>query len=241
LTLFKFSRLFGIDLPARMAEVRIDLEERFDLAKYRVEQAAQAAAVLAMMFSLASLAAVATFFVGLVALYSWVTSNYGPFYGLAAIGGVLLVISITLFASAMSKASFWRNENASRVAAKKRDLAQTSAARVTEAAKALEGPRLHFLPPPPQSSGATSLSEPLVSALSNIIRAPVIGGPAMDELFARLGASARGVADETIDGLVSAVRYGDRPQLFTAIGGAVIVGWLLARCSQRKLDVLEGR
>jgi hypothetical protein len=33
--------LFGIDIPARMAEVRIDLRERFDLARNNVQQAAQ--------------------------------------------------------------------------------------------------------------------------------------------------------------------------------------------------------
>jgi ElaB/YqjD/DUF883 family membrane-anchored ribosome-binding protein len=33
LMLFKIMKLFGIDLLARMAEVRVDLEERFDLAR----------------------------------------------------------------------------------------------------------------------------------------------------------------------------------------------------------------
>jgi hypothetical protein len=36
-----------------MAEVRVDLEERFDVAKDSVQQAAQTAAILAMLFSLA--------------------------------------------------------------------------------------------------------------------------------------------------------------------------------------------
>jgi hypothetical protein len=58
---FRILKLFGIDIPARMAEVRIDLEERFDLAKDSVQQAAQTAAVLAMLFFLASLAALAAF------------------------------------------------------------------------------------------------------------------------------------------------------------------------------------
>jgi hypothetical protein len=49
--LFRILKLFGIDIPARMAEVRIDLEERFDLAKNSVQQAAQTTAVLAMLFS----------------------------------------------------------------------------------------------------------------------------------------------------------------------------------------------
>jgi hypothetical protein len=31
--LFRILKLVGIDIPARMAEVRINLDERFDLAK----------------------------------------------------------------------------------------------------------------------------------------------------------------------------------------------------------------
>ena len=84
--LFKILKLFGIDLPARMAEVRVDVEERFDLARDSVERAAQNAAVLALLFLLAGLAALSAFGVGLIALYGWVSSNYGQFYGFAATG-----------------------------------------------------------------------------------------------------------------------------------------------------------
>ena len=84
--LFKILQLFGINLPARMAEVRVDVEERFDLAKDSVVQAAQTVAVLALLFFLTGLAALSAFGVGLIALYSWVSSNYGQFYGFAAIG-----------------------------------------------------------------------------------------------------------------------------------------------------------
>jgi hypothetical protein len=40
--LVKVLKLFGIDVPAKLAEVRIDLEERVELAKDQVNQAAQA-------------------------------------------------------------------------------------------------------------------------------------------------------------------------------------------------------
>jgi hypothetical protein len=63
-----------------------------------------------------------------------------------------------------------------------------------------------------------------------------MGNPTIDELFVRLQSSARGAADETVEGLVHAVRYGNRPQLFAALGGAVFVGWFLGRYSQRKID-----
>jgi ABC-type multidrug transport system fused ATPase/permease subunit len=234
--LFKMLKLFGVDIPARMAEVRIDLEERFDVAKDSVEQAAQTAAVLAMLFFLASVAALSAFGVGLIALYSWVSSNYGQFYGFAAIGAVLLFIAIIMFAIAISKAKSWPGKSARRVAAKKLEIGQARAERVAAAAEAFEGPAL---PLPPPSSGATAVSdliEPLVWALSRTIKLPAMENPAMDELFARLQSSARGVADETVEGLVRTVRDGDRPQLFAALGGAMFVGWFLGRHSERKSE-----
>jgi hypothetical protein len=239
--LFKILKLFGIDLPARMAEVQIDLEERFDLAKDSVEQAAQTTAVLALLFFLAGLAALSAFGVGLIALYSWVSSNYGQFYGLAAIGAILLFIAIVIFASAISKAKAWSGESGSRVAAKKLELAKARAERITAATEAFERPAL---PPPPRSSEATAaddLIEPLAWALSRTMKLPAMESPAMNELFARLQSSARGVADETVDGLVRAVRYGDRPQLFAALGGAVFVGWFLGHHSTRKIDAPDAR
>jgi uncharacterized membrane protein len=232
--LFRILKLFGIDIPARMAEVRIDLEERIDLAKDSVQQAAQTAGVLAMLFFLAGLAALAAFAVGLIALYSWVSSNYGQFYGLAAIGGVLLLIAIITFAIAISKAKSWHGESAMRVAAKKLELAEARAERIATATEALEA---RALPTPAQSSGAAAASdliEPLVWALSSTIKLPAMGSPAMDELFARLQSSARGAADETVKGLVRGVQYGDRPQLFAALGGALFVGWFLGHHTHRK-------
>jgi len=234
--LFKILKVFGIDLPARMAEVRVDVEERFDHAKDSVEQVAQTAAVLALLFFLAGLAALSAFGVGLSALYSWVSSNYGQFYGFSATGAILLFIAIAMFASAISKARSWRGESDSRVAAKKRELAEARTERVAAAKEALEGPAL---PLPPRSSEATAgddLIEPLVWALWTTIKLPATGNPAMDELFARLQSSARGVADDTVEGLVRAVRYGDRPQLFAALGGAMFVGWFLGHHNQRKID-----
>jgi uncharacterized membrane protein YqjE len=232
--LFRFLKPFGIDIPARMAEVRIDLEERLDLAKDSVQQAGRTAAVLAMLFFLASLAALAAFAVGLIALYSWVSRDYGEFYGLAAIDGVLLLIAIIAFVAAMSKMNSSRNEISRHVAAKRRDLAQTHAQRVAAAAQALGAPKIQPPPAPLQVSGATDLIEPLVWALSGTIKLPTMGHPAVDELFARLRSSAAGVADESVEALVRAVRYGGRSQLFAALSGAIFVGWFLGRHGQRK-------
>jgi uncharacterized membrane protein len=242
--LFRILKLFGIDIPARMAEVRIDLEERLDVAKDSVQQAAQTAAVVAALLFFAGLAALAVFGICLIALYSWVSSNYGQFYGLAAVGGILLLIATITFAVALSKVNSWRDENARRATAKRRDLARTHAQRVAAATEALEAPKITPLPPPPQASGATAASdllEPLVWALSGTIKLPNMEDPTMDELFARLRRSAAGVADESVEALVRAVRSGDRPQLFAALGGAMFAGWLLGRHRPQNSTFFEAK
>ena len=135
----------------------------------------------------------------------------------------------------------FRSENARHVAAKRRDHAQTHAQRVAAAAEALGAQDIQPLPAPQQASGATAASdlvEPLVWALSSTIKLPTLGNPVLEELSARLRSSAAGVADESVEALVRAVRHGGRPQLFAALGGAMFVGWFLARHSQRKTQHL---
>jgi hypothetical protein len=154
------------------------------------------------------------------------------------------LIAIVAFAAAIRKVNSWRNENARHVAAKRRDHAQTHAQRVAAASEALEAPKIGPVPAPPQASGVTAASdliEPLVWALSGTIKLPTTGNPAADELFARLRGSAAGIADESVEALVRAVRYGGRPRLFAALGGAIFVGWFLGRHGQRKNRRLEAQ
>jgi uncharacterized membrane protein YqjE len=227
--LFKILKLLGIDLPARMAEARVDIEERFDLAKDSIERTAQTAAILTLLFFLAGLAVLSAFGVGLIALYWWVSSNYGDFYGFAAVGAILLVIAVVTFVSAMKRVQSSRGESARHVAAKKLELAQTRARRLAAATVALEPPALTSPPQPARGRAASELTETLMWALPKVITLPTTGNPAVDELLAHLQSSARGVANETVESLVRAVRYGDRPQLFAALGGAIFVGWFLGR------------
>jgi hypothetical protein len=50
-------------------------------------------AIAAGLFAAAGLFLIAAFFVGLIALYRWVGISYGPFWGLGAVGAVLLVLA----------------------------------------------------------------------------------------------------------------------------------------------------
>jgi len=237
--LFNILKLFGLDVPARIAEVRTEIEQRVELAKDHVKQAAQTAGLLAAMFVLAGLAALSALGVGLIALYHWVSLNYGQFYGFAAVGGVLILFAVILFASAVLKAKSWSTESATRAEEKRlklsADLAQAQAERVAAsaaAAGAWDGPALRrILPATPSlvSTSASDLLESLTLILSKMVKFPTTGNPPLDELLVHLRGSARGVADEAVEGVVHAVRYGERPKLVAALGGAIFIGWLLAR------------
>jgi uncharacterized membrane protein len=239
--LFKILKLFGINLPAVMAETQVGIEERFDLAKDSLEQAARAATVVTLLFFLASVAAVSAFGVGLIALFRWISIMYGEFYGFTGIGAILLCIAIIILASAISKRNSWRGDSADRAAAKKRELAQARAERIAAATAAFEAPEFPPSSQPSEAVTASDLIEPLVWALSGTTKLPAMRNPAMDALFAHLRSSARGVAGEAVDGLVRTVRHGDRPQLFAALGSAIFVGWLLGRHRPSKVDAIEAQ
>jgi ABC-type multidrug transport system fused ATPase/permease subunit len=238
---FKLLKLLGLDVPAKIAAVRVEFEERVELAKANVNQAAQAAAVLAALFVLGGLAALAALGVGLIALYSWVSLNYGQFYGFAAVGGALVLIAAIMFTCAVIKANSWSDESANRTAVKQLELAQTHAERVAAAAEANEGPTIRSLSPPTQSLESTSASdsvELLTLILSKMIKFPTLGNPLLDELLVHLRVSARGVADEAVQGVAHTVRYGERRQLFATLGSAMLVGWLLGRHRPHQVDAL---
>ena len=108
--LFRILKLFGIDVPARIAQVQASFEQRVEVAKDQVRQAAQTAAVVAALAAVAGLAVLSAAGVGLFALYRWVLLHYGEFYGFAAVGGVLILIAIILFEGAVLEAKSWSAE-----------------------------------------------------------------------------------------------------------------------------------
>jgi hypothetical protein len=222
-----------------MAEVRIGIEERFELAKDQVSQTAQWVAVLTVLFALAAIALLSAFAIGLVALYSWVALNYGQFYGFAVVGFSLSLIAVVLFSVGISKANSRAAQGAAQAAATKIRLAQTHVERVDAAAAAIEQ-RILVAPhtPPLSSTSFSDLVEPLTPVLSRMITFPKFGNPVLDELLVHLRGSARGVGDEALQGVAHAVRYGDRPHMLTVLGGAVLVGWMLARHHEPGADVL---
>ncbi|TFV36796.1 phage holin family protein [Bradyrhizobium frederickii] len=60
-------------------------------------------AVAGGLFAAAGLFVVATFFVGLIALYRWVAISYGQFWGFGVVAGVLLVLAAVCTGVAMAQ------------------------------------------------------------------------------------------------------------------------------------------
>ena len=60
-------------------------------------------AVAAGLFAVAGLFLIATFFVGLMALYRWVAITYGQFWGFGAVAAVLLVLAVSCAGVALAQ------------------------------------------------------------------------------------------------------------------------------------------
>jgi hypothetical protein len=231
--LFRLLKLFGIDVPAHVAQLQAKLERRVEVAKDQVRRAAQTAAVVAALSALGAVAMLAAAGVGLFALYSWVLLNYGLFYALAAVGGVLILIAIILFAGAMLEARSWSAEGEALDAVPAPPAVDPMAVSPAAAAALDEVPAAAQASPTAHpATSAADLVAPLSLIFSRFMKFPTTGNPVLDELLFVLRGSAKGAADEAVDGVVQTVRYGDRAKLVAVLGTAVLVGWLLARHHQ---------
>jgi hypothetical protein len=234
--LFRFLKLFGIDVPGHIAQLQARFEQRVEVVKDEVRQTAQKTAIVAALGAVGGLAVLSAAGVGLLALYRWVLENYGEFYGFEAVDGILIVIAVILFVIAFLKARSWSADSAGHRGQEPRRAATESqaAANHTAAADAtaLDEPPFMTQPSPQAAHGATSAAElvgPLSVILSRVMKFPTAGNPVLDELLFALRGSVKGAADEALDGAVNTVRYGDRTKLIAVLGAAALGGWLLAR------------
>jgi hypothetical protein len=226
--LFRILKLFGIDVPARMASMRADVERRVETAKEELTRAARMAAVVAALSALAALAVLGAAAVGLVALYSGVADHYGHFYGLAAVGGLLVLVAAILLATALGEAKSWARERAAETP--RIQPARVGAEGVAAPAAIETPPPAAALPPPVHTpTTAADLVAPLSLILSRVMKFPSTGNAILDTLVFHLRDSAKDVADEAVDSVVRTVRYGDRSKLLAVLGTAILVGWVMAK------------
>jgi hypothetical protein len=222
--LFKILKLLGLDVPAKMAAAKSEIEQRVEEVVDYAKQATQTAAAIGGLSAAAGVLAAMAVGVGLYALYR-VAESYGVNAGLGVVAAALVAATLILLLIARTKGAALANRHIF----KPLSHLPTSAASVPNAPAApVQVPMSAvFAATPDESAG--DLVEPLAFLLGKYVNFPALGHPVLDELVGNLRTSARGTAEEAVERAANLVRQGDRTQLLIMLGGAAIVGWLLAR------------
>lgn len=231
--LLNLLKAFGLDIPARVAELKARIEQRVEDAADQAVHVVQDIAVTVALVCCAAITALAAIAVGLVALARWVADLYGPFAGLAAVGGILLLVTVILAVVAVRRPRSARREVLQSAA--KRSATYADAARRLHAAQA-EPAQAGGLTSPaastPQGGAGSSMGDfgKLIGFLLPLLisAAPASGGGLMGTLSAAWRSGAHRAAGETLEGAAKMVREGDRTNLLAAVGAAVLFGWLVS-------------
>jgi ElaB/YqjD/DUF883 family membrane-anchored ribosome-binding protein len=236
--LLNLLKAFGLDIPARVAELKARIEQRVEDAADQAVHVVQDIAVTVALVCCAAITALAAIAVGLVALARWVADLYGPFAGLAAVGGILLLVTVILAVVAVRRPrSARRVKSPAEVlqSAAKRSATYADAARRLHAAQAepaQAGGLTSAAASTPQGGAGSSMGDfgKLIGFLLPLLisAAPASGGGLMGTLSAAWRSGAHRAAGETLEGAAKMVREGDRTNLLAAVGAAVLFGWLVS-------------
>jgi hypothetical protein len=223
--LFKILKLLGLDVAAKMAAARSEIEQRVEEVVDYAKQATQTAAAIAGLSAAAGVLVAIAVGVGLYALYRVVAESYGVYAGMGVIAAVLVAAALILLLIARTKGEALSNR---RIFEPSSPLPTSAASAPTSPAAPVQAPMsAAFAAAPDESAG--DLVEPLAFLLAKYVKFPALGHPVLDELVGNLRTSARGTAEEAVERAANLVRQGDRTQLLIMLGGAAIVGWLLVR------------
>ena len=236
--LLNLLKAFGLDIPARVAELKARIEQRVEDAADQAVHVVQDIAVTVALVCCAAITALAAIAVGLVALARWVADLYGPFAGLAAVGGLLLVVTVILAVVAVTRPrSARRVKSPAEVlqSAAKRSATYADAARRLHAAQAepaQAGGLTSAAASTPQGGAGSSMGDfgKLIGFLLPLLisAAPASGGGLMGTLSAAWRSGAHRAAGETLEGAAKMVREGDRTNVLAVVGAAVLFGWLVS-------------
>ena len=81
--------------------IRGDIERQTGWAKEEIRRQTRHAALVAILLGVAALALLGAIVVGIVALYTWLTPQFGPLIALGMIGGGLLVLALIMLLLAL--------------------------------------------------------------------------------------------------------------------------------------------
>jgi hypothetical protein len=225
--LFKILKLFGLDVPAKIAAAQLELKQRVEDITGYAKQATQTAALVAVVSAVAAFLLTVAAGVGLFALYRVIAENYGVYAGLGAVAGLLIAGALALLLVARARAQtlsdlrIFSRSSSTTVSPAQETIARQAAPILTPVSPAAVGAE--------SNESANDLFEPLAFAFAKYVRFPELENPVLNQFVGSLRASAQGTADDAVRRASNLIRHGDRTQLLAMIGGAAFVGWLLAR------------
>jgi hypothetical protein len=221
--LFKILKLFGLDVPAKIAAARTEFEHRVEDAAEYAKQASLTAALVAAFSAVAAFLSIVAVGVGLFALYRVIAEYYGDYAGLGAVAALLIAAASVLLLAARTRA-----QSLSELRFVRRSSALPPAPEevVARASPTVAPPETEAFS---ANESAADVFEPLAFAFAKYVRFPALGNPVLDQFVGGLTASAQGTGDDAVRRAANLIRHGDRTQLVAIIGGAAALGWLLAR------------
>jgi hypothetical protein len=222
--LFKILKLLGLDVHAKIAEARLELEQRVEEASDYAKKATLTASLVAALSAIAALLAIAAIGVGVFALYRVIAEHYGVYAGLGAVAGLLVLAASALLLAATTKA-----QSLSNLRIRQSPSPAISPTVETAPKAALRAPMPDEAFSATSNESASDLFEPLAFAFAKCVKFPTFKNPVLDQFVGGLKGSAQGTADDAVRRAATLIRHGSRPQLLAIVGSAAALGWLLAR------------
>ena len=229
---FRLLKLAGIDVNAKIAELKADLSVKIGQTSEELTRKARIIGLAAGLFLSAALLALMVLVVALIAIYKWGELNYGAFVGLALVAGVLIVLAIVLVGSGLVI-----GKQSSRItplapfneatSARAKPLAPHPPRSTNDAPQSAEA----FASTSYQSSSAKAedLIEPLFALVGRYTRWPQTGHIAIDNLLQQVGSRAQGTTDDAVTRAAALIRNGDRATMLSVLGAVAVLGWLIGR------------
>jgi hypothetical protein len=103
--LFKVLKLFGLDVPTKIAAAKSELEQRLEEVTSYAKQATQTAALIAALSVVAAFLFIVAAGVGLFALYRMIAEHYGVYAGLGTMAALLIAAASVLLLARGSHSS----------------------------------------------------------------------------------------------------------------------------------------
>ena len=173
--LFKLLKLFGLDVPAKVAAAKLVIEQRAEEVAQYVGQTVQTSAVIAALSALAGVLGAMAVGVGLYALYLVDADAYGVYAGLGVVGGVLVAAVLILLLVVWAKGQSLSRRRIFKPLSPSATAASSSAPVVAAAMPAPD-----YAPRQTHTEPARDLLEPLALLLPKYIKYPALGHPVLD-------------------------------------------------------------